>query len=214
MNIHDRLEEMGLFYRMGGTSADFSGSDVLQGLVDGDPGGSGLPGSAGPWIASRVAETARACLSLHEDDQATIVTCYCEPLANQALQAAALNIKPSALQKRLHRIHLLLDDWLTPEAKEKRRLDALFLEMQANAQVHVVRAEEIRKRADKAQAQREARKSGRKPGTPKRASKVAAVTTVSANGPAAGEVVAISGVTHVPGANGKFEVGQRSEIQL
>lgn len=175
MQIHERLEEMGLFYRMGGTSADFSGSDVLQGLVDGDPGGSGLPGSAGPWIASRVAETARACLSLHEDDQATIVTCYCDPLANQALQAAALNIKPSALQKRLHRIHLILEDWLTPEAKEKRRLEAIERELQANLQTHAQRAEEIQKRADKAQAQREARKAGKKPGTPKRIRAAAAV---------------------------------------
>lgn len=175
MDIHERLEEMGLFYRMGGTSADHSGSDVLQRLVDGEDdgfgSGGGVRGMVGPWLASRVAETARACLSLHEDDQATVCACYCEPLANQALQAASLNIKPSALQKRLHRIHLLLDDWFTPEAREKRRLEAQQRELENNLQTHAQRSEEIHKRARKAQEQREARKTGKKPGTPKRASK-------------------------------------------
>jgi hypothetical protein len=169
MNIHERLEEMGLFHRMGGTSADFSGSDALQGLVDGDIGGGGPPGSAGPRIASRVAETARACLSLHEDDQATVFACYLAPLANQALQAAALSIKPSALQKRLRRIHLILDDWLIPAAREKRRLEALERELQANLQAAAQDAEDIRQRALKAQAQRDARRAPKKPATSKRA---------------------------------------------
>ena len=160
MDIQERLEEMGLFYRMGGTSADYSGSDALQALVDGDGdvGGSGLPGSSGPWIASRVAETARACLSLDDAGQATVMACYCEPLANQALQAASLGIKPAALRARLARIHLLLEDWLTPEAREKRREEARAREMQANAQVHLDRAEEIRKREARSVADREHRK--------------------------------------------------------
>lgn len=173
MNIHERLEEMGLFYRMGGTSANHSGSDVLQRLVDGedDGFGSGVRGMVGPWLASRVAETARACLSLHEDDQATVCACYCEPLANQALQAASLNIKPSALQKRLHRIHLLLDDWFTPEAREKRRLKAQQRELENNLQTHAQRSKDIKKRAEVAAARRKDRQAGIEPSISKRARK-------------------------------------------
>ena len=83
MDMHERLEEMGLYYRMGGTSADVSGSNTLARLVDGDSGGggTGLPGQAFPWIASRVAETARAVMALHVDDQHTVFACYCAPLA-------------------------------------------------------------------------------------------------------------------------------------
>jgi len=173
VRIHERLEEMGLYHRMGGTSADYSGSDALQGMVDGDVFGGGPPGSAGPWIAGRVAETARACLSLHDDDQITIIISYLEPLANQALQASALNIKPSALQKRLRRIHLILEDWLTPEAREQRRADARRREqlaaMEAALQAHTDWGDEMHKRAVKAKPGGVVRKRGK--GAPARRQK-------------------------------------------
>lgn len=163
MDIDTRLQEMGNYLRVGGTSDGFSDSKLFERLIEGGAGGT--PGSripnVMPWVLARVAETARAVLALREDDQRTVMACYCDGLAHREQQAAVLNIRVSALQKRLKRIRLLLEDWLTDAARERRRVERREHEAQANLAASDARDEQVRATAARVAKERETRRTAR-----------------------------------------------------
>jgi hypothetical protein len=135
MTAEDRLIELAQYVRSGGSSDAFSGAKLFQQMQEG--GGGGVPGAKVPnflpYLASRVAETARAVASLDDTEQITVMVCYLDTLPNRAQQASALGIKPRALMLRLVTIRLAIDAWFSLSAEDQRRQTAQQAERQREA---------------------------------------------------------------------------------
>jgi hypothetical protein len=130
MNAEQRLRELGMYARTGAMSSNYSGSKLFQQMMEG--GGAGIPGAKVPnfvpYVASRVAETARAVASLTEDEQATVFTVYLADLPHRAQQASSLGVKANALCKRLQTIRRKVQGWL--DTRHRARSDKFFIEPQ------------------------------------------------------------------------------------
>lgn len=127
MNAEQRLRELGMYARTGAMSSNYSGAKLFQQMMEGGRGGvqgAKIPNFV-PYVASRVAETARAVTSLTEDEQATVLTVYLADLPHRAQQASALGVKANALCKRLQTIRRKVQGWL--DERHRARSDKYLL---------------------------------------------------------------------------------------